>query len=91
MGREKHRSRCDVRRLRQAAERNRRDELRAFLRCVFAHEVREHYFWDLDPRGPALTAVLAYTPATSNLTRVELALPEEHQAQVVMCVGRVRA
>ncbi len=39
-------------------------------------EVREHYFWDLDPRGPNLTALLAYTPAGSNLSRLELALPE---------------
>ncbi|MBC7993944.1 MAG: hypothetical protein H7Z15_11965, partial [Rhizobacter sp.] len=27
------------------------------------HEVREHYYWNLDPAAPSLSAVLAYTPA----------------------------
>src|SRR4051795_5262583 len=42
VGREEHGGGGNVRRLRQAAERNRRDELRAALGRVLAHEVREH-------------------------------------------------
>jgi hypothetical protein len=50
-------------------------------------EVREHYSWDLDPRGPALTAVLAYTPGRGALSRVELALPEATEVRRVEALG----
>ena len=42
VGAEEHRGRRDVGRLRQPAERNRGDELRAHLGRVLAHELREH-------------------------------------------------
>lgn len=39
-------------------------------------KVREHYFWNFEPRSPSLEAVLEYLPTGGNLSRVEIALPD---------------
>jgi hypothetical protein len=54
---------------------------------VAEHEVHEHYFWNLDPAAPALSAVLAYTPAAGALARVEVALPDATDVRGVEVVS----
>ncbi|GEM_PF-3377984 len=50
-------------------------------------EVREHYFWDFDPRSPSLRAVLAYEAAAGNVSRIELALPEATEVRSLEVVS----
>lgn len=50
---------------------------------VAEHEVREHYYWDLDPLAPSLTALLTYTPARANLTQLQVALPDKTEVRGV--------
>ncbi|MCS7045306.1 MAG: hypothetical protein NZO58_03010 [Gemmataceae bacterium] len=54
-------------------------------------EVREHYYWDLSPRAPELTAVLSYVPARKNLGRVEVVLPDRMEVLAVEVTGEAAA